>query len=213
MIQFFKTPSIVKHLSRELIWNIDTVSKEIYITFDDGPIPDLTNYILDTLDEFAASATFFCVGDNIDKFPDIFTELLKRGHEVGNHTYNHLRGWSTGKDDYLLNIEQCQSVISDLHPPTGKPLFRPPHGQITKAQINALKDNYHIIMWDVLTYDFAPGLPKEKDLKKIIDHTRPGSIVVFHDNYKAENKLRYLLPNYLKHFSDQGYQFKKLNLQ
>lgn len=208
-MHFYRTPYILTLLSNYLLWKVPTTSKEIYLTFDDGPIPQLTEYVLDLLKEFGAEATFFCVGDNIKKHPEIFCEVLKQGHAVGNHTFHHLKAWSTNNKSFLENVEKCDSMINDTgNEPSS--LFRPPHGQISPKLINDLKNGHKIIMWDVLTYDFNKQHPPEFSLKKAIQKTRPGSIVVFHDNYKAEKKLKYMLPRYLEHFSDLGYEFKKL---
>ena len=212
MIHFYKTPYILKRIAKNLIWTIPTQEKEIFLTFDDGPIPGLTNYILNILDDFDSKATFFCVGDNIKKHNEICKSVVKRGHAIGNHTFNHLKGWSTKNQDYLMNIEKCQAYISQYQQPLQKPLFRPPHGQITLSQIKALTDKYNIIMWDVLAYDFEGSHSSEISLQKTINKTKPGSIVVFHDNYKAEEKLKCMLPKFLQHFKERGFNIKKLEL-
>lgn len=195
-----------------MIWDVQVTKKVIYLTFDDGPIPRLTNYILDVLKDFDAKGTFFCVGENISKHPQLCEKIVKQNHLLGNHTFNHLKGWSTNNNEYLLNIEKCQKKISEFQEASNKPLFRPPHGQITKNQIKKLKDNYDIVMWDILSYDFKTSHSAEKSLHKIMQKTTAGSIVIFHDNYKAEEKLKYMLPRYLKYFSDQGFICKKLEL-
>ena len=195
-----------------MIWEISTTQKDIYLTFDDGPVPELTEYVLEELKKYDAKATFFCVGENISKYPGICKKILKQGHIIGNHTFNHLKGWSTKNHEYFMNIDQCQNEIQKYQKPYGKPLFRPPYGQISRKQIKSIKDRYHIIMWDVLTYDYEKILASPRRLGKIIDKTGPGSIVVFHDNYKGEKNLKFLLPKYLAHFKKQGYQFKKLEL-
>jgi peptidoglycan/xylan/chitin deacetylase (PgdA/CDA1 family) len=211
LLHFYRTPPFFKFFSKHLEWKIKTDKKEIFLTFDDGPIPGLTPYIVDQLEEFGAEATFFCVGDNVTKFPEIFKLVVEGGHAVGNHTFNHLKAWSTSMTAYLENVQKCQGVLIENGLASGRPLFRPPHGQITPRSINALKQTYRIIMWDVLSYDFSKTHSAEKSLDKIIKMTRPGSIVVFHDNYKAEEKLKYVLPKYLRHFSELGYRFKKLS--
>jgi peptidoglycan/xylan/chitin deacetylase (PgdA/CDA1 family) len=212
LIHFYKIPYFLKRITKNLIWNIPTEEKEIFLTFDDGPIPVLTNYILDILDDSDSKATFFCVGDNIKKHNEICESVVKRGHAIENHTFNHLKGWSTKNQDYLMNIEKCQSYVSKHQQPLHKPLFRPPHGQITLSQIKSLGDKYNIIMWDVLAYDFEGSHSAEVSLQKIINKTKPGSIVVFHDNYKAEEKLKYMLPKFLQYFREKGFIFKKLEL-
>ena len=210
MIHFYRTPQIIRLLSKHLHWKIATNEKEIYLTFDDGPIPYLTPYVIDQLNEFDAKATFFCVGDNIRKHPEVFRKILEGGHAIGNHTYNHLKAWSTDLNEYLENVSKCRQIIEKGDQSHGQLSFRPPHGQITRKTISALKNEYKIIMWDVLAYDFDKRHSAEKSLRKVIKSTRPGSIVVFHDNYKAEDKLKYMLPRYLQHFSELGFKFKKL---
>ena len=211
MLHFYKTPGILKKISKDLIWDIQADNgKEIYVTFDDGPIPQLTEYLLDVLSDFNAKATFFCVGENIVKQPELFDRIIRDGHAVGNHTYNHLKGWSTKNKRYFANIEKCQSTINNHLPKTRQPLFRPPHGQITRSQIKALRTNYKIIMWDILAYDFDNSHAPEVSLKKLVDKTAPGSIVVFHDNYKAESKIKYMLPKFLDHFALLEFKFKKI---
>lgn len=207
---FYKTPNLLKLISKDLVWNISTNNKEIYLTFDDGPIPKLTEYVLDTLNEFEAKASFFCVGENIYKYPDICQKIVEKGHILGNHTYNHLKGWSSKNEHYFENVEKCNNYISNYQEAVQKSLFRPPHGQITINQINHLKDKYKIIMWDILAYDFNTNHSPQKSLTKIIQQTQPGSIVVFHDNYKAEEKMKYMLPGYIKHFKERGFTFKKI---
>lgn len=211
MIHFYKTPGLLKKISTDLIWNVPTADKVIYLTFDDGPIPDLTEYVLRILDEFEAKATFFCVGDNIRKYPEICKKVIEKGHILGNHTLNHLKGWSTKNDSYFKNIETCQEYISNYQKSDHKPLFRPPHGQITRNQIKNLRSNYQIIMWDILAYDFENTHSPSQSLDRVIKLTKSGSIVVFHDNYKAETKLKYMLPGFLKHFKENGFTFKVLN--
>lgn len=210
MLHFYKTPNLLKKISDDLIWNVPTNKKEIFITFDDGPIPKLTEYILNILDEFEAKATFFCVGDNIYKHPDICSKVIDKGHVIGNHTFNHLKGWSTNNDHYFENIMKCQEYISNYQESVQKPLFRPPHGQITRNQIKFLRNDYKIIMWDILAYDFDNSHTPSKSLERIIKLTRPGSIIVFHDNYKAKNKLMYMFPRFLNHFREKGFEFKVL---
>ncbi len=211
MPHFYKTPKVFKKFSNNLIWSIPTNSKEIFLTFDDGPIPNLTDHILDVLDEYDAKATFFCVGENILKYSSICKRIVEKGHIVGNHTNNHLKGWSTKTLTYSQNVEKCQKVILAHQNLNEMPLFRPPYGKITFSQIKSLQDKYKIIMWDILAYDFLEDHTPEISLSKIKEKTRSGSIVVFHDNYNAEYKLKYMLPRFLKHFKDKGFTFKKFN--
>ena len=194
--------------------------KEIYLTFDDGPIPGPTEFVLDQLDKASAKATFFCIGDNVSKHPAIFQNIVRRGHAIGNHTFNHLKGWNCNVSDYLANIRRCQDEFLK-HPPHPLPLFpergvggegllfRPPYGRIKNSQITALK-RYTIVMWDVLTHDYSRTLLPDQCLRGSIHATRPGSIVVFHDSLKAEKNMRHILPRFLEHFSGLGYVFKAL---
>ena len=211
MLHFYRTPAFLKKISENLIWNINTINKEIYLTFDDGPIPSLTEYILEVLSQYDAKATFFCVGENIVKYPNIFQAIVQRGHAIGNHTFNHLKGWSNSTSAYLQNVDECQALINNKIDQRNHHLFRPPNGQLFPGQINALKNKYKIIMWDVLGYDFEESHAPKLSLEKIIQKTTKGSITVFHDNYKAEFKLKYMLYRYIEHFKSLDYQFKKLN--
>jgi len=209
-LHFYKTPGFLKRISEDLIWDIPTNEKDIFLTFDDGPVPELTEYVLKTLEAYDAKATFFCVGDNIFKHPEICRKVVEKGHRLGNHTFNHLKGWKTRKKKYVENIEKCQEFISTNQPQAYKPLFRPPHGQITLNQIKQLSNKFHIIMWDILAYDFNTSHTPQKSLEQIIKKTRPGSIIVFHDNYKAEHKLKFMLPRYLEYFKEKDFNFKKI---
>lgn len=195
----------------QLVWQIDQADKEIYLTFDDGPIPEVTSFILDQLNEFGAKASFFCVGHNIEKHPQEFNQLLNKGHTVGNHTFNHIVGWNSENEYYLENVGKCQIAI-EKH--TGKQinrLFRPPHGRIKRAQIKQLNKEYGIIMWTYLTGDFDSELKPENCLSKAKEKTSTGDIVIFHDSLKAYKTLKYVLPEFLRYFSELGFQFKPLN--
>lgn len=211
---FVKTPRIVRKLFVNYHWQEKTTKKDIFLTFDDGPISYITPWVLEKLAAFDAKATFFCVGDNISKYPDVFESILKANHSIGNHTFNHLNGWKTSCDNYLENIEKAQVEIqkkivqkntkTDL-------LFRPPYGKIKTSQVNELvKKGYKIIMWDVLSGDFDAGLSKEACLDNVIKHAQSGSIVVFHDSEKSFKNLEYTLPRVLEHFTKKGYTFKCL---
>jgi peptidoglycan-N-acetylglucosamine deacetylase len=208
----FRTPFFLPWLAPDLVWRMPTQEKQIFLTFDDGPIPGPTEFVLETLEKHKAKATFFCIGDNVRKYPTIFTQLSKAGHTIGNHTFNHIKGWNHSTNDYLDNIELCKSQFrSTLQTVSAsQSLFRPPYGRITKAQIKALKDQYKIIMWDVLTQDYQRSMSQERCLAGSIQATRSGSIVVFHDSLRAEKNLTYALPRYLEHFSNQGFVFTSL---
>lgn len=197
-------PFWLKWLYPSLTWNKDRSEKSIYLTFDDGPIPVVTPFVLNTLKKFNATATFFCIGENVQKHPEIYQQLLKEGHAVGNHTFNHLKGWKTDDKVYLDNIQKCAGLVQSS-------LFRPPYGKGTRSQYAALRPGYSIIMWDVLSGDFDTGLTPERCLKNVIKNTRTGSIVVFHDSLKAYERLEYALPLALEHWQKEGYAFKGLN--
>jgi peptidoglycan-N-acetylglucosamine deacetylase len=220
----FRTPFILPLFFSNLIWRINTNAKELFLTFDDGPIPGPTEFVLDTLNTYNAKATFFCIGDNISKHPDLFNRIVQNGHGIGNHTFNHLRGWGTSTEKYVDNVMQCEQEIEfhkratiNEQPSTtdqktqNKKLFRPPYGRIRGKQINQLKDSYSIIMWDVLTSDYSRSLTPQKCLAGSVKATRPGSIIVFHDSLKAEKNMSYALPKYLDHFSNLGFSFKAIH--
>jgi len=198
-----KSPLLLKWYYPSLTWNKTRNEKVIYLTFDDGPIPDVTTFVLKTLKDFNAKATFFCIGDNIRKHPEVFEQIKKDGHQVGNHTYNHLKGWKTVDEVYLENFKKCQKITNTY-------LFRPPYGRIKKSQIRDIKSinpEIQIIMWDVLSGDFDINLSREKCYENVIKNTRNGSVIVFHDSLKAFDRLEYALPLVLKYFSNKGYQF------
>lgn len=206
----FKTPFILPLIYPNLTWKINTQDKVIYLTFDDGPIPEITEFVLQALDEYNAKATFFCIGENIEKHPEIFRKIIESGHSVGNHTYNHLNGWKTADDLYIRNMQQCQEVLQQ-HGVATK-LARPPYGRIKKSQIKALTTNHELIMWSVLSKDYNPKVLKETALRQSIKHTQNGSIVVFHDSIKAYATLQFVLPRFLKHFSSLGFRFGSLRM-
>lgn len=206
------------YYSNHLIWNKDSTEKFVYLTFDDGPIPNVTSFVLNTLKSFDVKATFFCIGDNISKHPEVFEQIKAGGHAIANHTYNHLKGWKTDDETYLNNFWHCQEL-------TGTNLFRPPYGRIKKSQISKLVNSWQltigkelktenselqIVMWDVLSGDFDLKLSPEKCYQNVIKHTRNGSIIVFHDSLKAWDRLEYALPKSIEYLLLQGYQFKTL---
>lgn len=203
-----KTPWLLKKLYPKLIWNAGAGSRCIYLTFDDGPIPIVTPFVLNILKQYNAKATFFCIGDNICKHPELFAQVKDAGHAIGNHTYNHLRGWDTDSRIYLENFLKCDELMQSK-------LFRPPYGRIKREQIRLLQDTrpeLKIIMWDVLSGDFDTELSPEDCLKNVLKHTEAGSIVVFHDSAKAFQRLEYVLPLALEYWSKAGYSFNSLQL-
>ncbi len=201
-----KTPFLLRWLYPDLVWKKPSANT-IYITFDDGPIPEVTPFVLNALADYDAKATFFCIGDNVRKYPEIYQEVIKAGHSIGNHTFNHLNGWNTDDEKYLENIGECAEYVkSDL--------FRPPYGKIKKSQIRKLKTRHpdiKVIMWDVLSGDFDQNLSPENCLENVLRTTAPGSIIVFHDSLKAFDRLKYVLPKALDYWSDKGFVFKNLN--
>ena len=213
-----KTPLVAKKMFPNFVWDIATNKKELYLTFDDGPTPEITNWVLNTLNAFNAKATFFCIGKNIESFPEIFQDILNNGHAIGNHTQNHLKGWKTKLEDYIKNTTEAQAVINkykneiySINFPSN--LFRPPYGKITPSQSKSLLAlNYKIIMWDVISFDWDKNISKEKCLNNVTTKATNGSIVVFHDSVKAFKNMQYALPKVLEYFSNLGYSFKPIIL-
>jgi peptidoglycan/xylan/chitin deacetylase (PgdA/CDA1 family) len=198
-----RTPYIIKKIYYSLIWDLNNGEKDLYLTFDDGPTPVITLKVLDILDTYSAKATFFCIGRNVERYPEIYEEILKRGHAVGNHTYSHLKGWITGSKEYFNDIKLAGSFIKSN-------LFRPPYGKIKRTQLKHLRHYYNIIMWDVMSFDFRQSVSKKKCLSLVLNNVRPGSIIVFHDSIKAEENMFYALPKTLKYFNKQNYSFKSI---
>ncbi|MEM7548528.1 MAG: polysaccharide deacetylase family protein [Bacteroidota bacterium] len=204
-----KTPGFLQKLYPSLTWRQPGSGKIIYLTFDDGPIPEVTEFVLETLNQYEAKATFFCVGHNVEKHPEIFMQLIEEGNKAGNHTFNHLNGWETDQKTYFRNILKCDEAI-EKNTKAKVDLFRPPYGRIPRKLIDRLTNRYNVIMWDNLTADFDKGLSKEKCLEEAVKNTSNGSIIVFHDSLKAFRNLKYVLPRYLDHFRASGYAFKAL---
>ena len=206
-----KTPKFVQRLFPKRIWTLPNTKKEVFLTFDDGPIPEVTPWVLDILKEHQAKATFFCIGDNISKHPEVFNKIISEGHSFGNHTYNHLNGWMTGVDDYVSNCSKFEEILHSVQndkstitnqQSTINNLFRPPFGKITSKQSSILQEKgYKIIMWDILSADFDQTISKERCLENVLKNIQVGSIVVFHDSLKAEEKLRYVLPKVLDYIT------------
>ena len=213
-LAWIKTPKIAKKIFSNYHWDIPNNDNSVYITFDDGPIPEVTPWVLSELEKYNAKATFFCIGENIQKHPNVFRQVLQQGHTVGNHTFNHLNGWNTSVRAYLENIQQCQQIIAE-HSQLDKnntQLFRPPYGKIRPRQSRVLrKKGYQIIMWDVLSADYDVNLTKEKCLQNVIKNVQSGSIIVFHDSVKAFPRLKYVLPRVLEHLKENGFNFKTLS--
>jgi peptidoglycan/xylan/chitin deacetylase (PgdA/CDA1 family) len=208
MFYLVKTPWVLqKVMYPEYVWSMPGKEKKLYLTFDDGPHPEVTPFVLEQLRTFNAKACFFCIGKNVAKYPNIYKQILNEGHAVGNHTYDHLNGWSVNDRIYLKNVVQAEKQIDSL-------LFRPPYGRITTFQAKQLMEklNYTIIMWSVLSGDFDINLSPEKCWQNVLKGAAPGSIIVFHDSEKAKKRLVYTLPKLLEHFTESGYSFEKLVL-
>ncbi len=204
-----KTPYILERLFPHYTWKRSSSNNSIYLTFDDGPTDELNPFIISTLKEYEVKANFFCVGENLRKNRGEAMKLIDQGHRLGNHTQKHLNGWKTGMKTYLDSIDLCQENLEQLG--VTVKLFRPPYGRITKKQGQAvLKQGYEIIMWDVLSGDFDQNLSKEKCLKNSMKYIGPGSIIVFHDNVKAESNLKYVLPRFLEQMLSEGNNFELL---
>ena len=200
-----KTPKFIQSLFPNFHWKVPTSEKIIYLTFDDGPIPEVTPWVLEQLAQVDAKATFFCVGDNVRKHPEVFQQVLEAGHKVGNHTYNHLNGWTTENIPYFHNVRHCAQLVKSE-------FFRPPYGRLMPRQSQFLQRHYQIIMWDVLSGDFDQKITQEQCLQNVLQKTQAGSIVVFHDSLKAFDNLSYVLPRALEHFSELGYRFEALSV-
>lgn len=200
MVYPIKIPALVRALYPGLTWHKDRNKKELYLTFDDGPSPEITEEVLTVLEKFQVKACFFLIGDKIRKFPEVYTLLKNSPHQIGNHTYNHLNGWKTKTSIYLENIAQCDHLIHSK-------LFRPPYGKIKRSQINKIRDK-EIIMWDVLSGDFDTKLSGKDCLNNLISKTENGSIIVMHDSEKAKERLLYALPRFLEWAIGEGYSFK-----
>jgi peptidoglycan/xylan/chitin deacetylase (PgdA/CDA1 family) len=215
-----KTNRFIKKIFSNYIWEIPNAGNKIYLTFDDGPTPEITCWVLTELEKYNAKATFFCIGNNIEKHPEIFQKLITQGHSIGNHTFNHLNGWKTSTEEYLKNSNQWSvfsgqySVISGqnckLNAEQCK-LFRPPYGRIKSSQAKKLREQgYKIIMWDVLSADFDTSISAEQCVENVLKNTKSGSIIVFHDSIKAFPRLEYTLPKILEILAKKGFVFEKL---
>ncbi len=201
-----RTPQFVQKLFPNFVWKMPANEKVIYLTFDDGPIPEVTPWVMETLNQFNAKGTFFCVGENVKQFPELLLRLREEGHSIGNHTFNHLNGWQTENITYLRNVRKgAHAVRSEL--------FRPPYGRVKPSQAKFLNRHYRVVMWDVLSGDFDPNISQEQCLDNVLKNATEGSIIVFHDSLKANDKLHYVLPRVLEYFSEKGFVFNALHEQ
>ena len=200
-LYWIKTHSIIKKIFKNFVWDIPNNENKIFLTFDDGPTPEITNWVVDELKKHNAKATFFCIGNNIQKHPDIYQNLIKDGHSVGNHTFDHLNGWENNNRKYIENVLLAENFIN-----TKPKLFRPPYGKIKPSQATKLRKlGYKIIMWDVLSADFDNEITPEKCLQNVLSNVKSGSIIVFHDSQKASKNLKYVLPKTLEFLSKNNF--------
>ena len=193
-----------------LVWDIPATEKVLYLTFDDGPHLTATPFVLNQLQQYNAKATFFCIGNNVVKHPEIYGKLLAEGHATGNHTHNHVNGWKTTNSQYIENVQAAAEHVNSK-------LFRPPYGRISKLQAKMLQQNpgfnFSVVMWNVLSGDFDTALSPEGCLKNVLENAKPGSIIVFHDSEKAYERMSYALPRLLEYYSNQGYTFRPITLK
>ncbi|MFM2285842.1 MAG: hypothetical protein RLZZ543_1339 [Bacteroidota bacterium] len=178
--------------------------KTVYITFDDGPVNEVTPLVLDMLKHYHVKASFFCIGKNVAANPHVYQRIIAEGHAIGNHSYSHLKGWNTSRSDYLQDVQRCADLVESR-------LFRPPYGKMTPAQFLRLRKDYSIIMWDVLSMDYDLRLTPEQCLENVLNHVRPGSIITFHDSVKAWPRLQPILPVIIEKMLAEGYRFATLN--
>ncbi len=211
MSLWVKTNRLIKTIFPKYIWEIPNSEKKVFLTFDDGPIPEVTEWTLEQLKKHNAKATFFCIGNNIEKHPEVFQKVIAENHAIGNHTFNHLKGWKTSLEDYIENSKLCQSQFT-IHNLPFINLFRPPYGKIKPSQAKALRKlGYKIIMWDIISMDFDQTITPEKCLDNVLKNIESGSIIVFHDSVKARKNLEYVLPKTLKYLNEKGFVCEKLN--
>jgi len=199
----YTIPQILAFLTPSITWNVKTIDKEVFVTFDDGPHPEITPWVLNELEKHHAKATFFCVGENVNKFPETYEMLLNKGHSAGNHTYNHLNGWKTDNEKYFDNVSLCEAKIKSN-------LFRPPFGRIKLSQYLRLRKKFKIIMWSILSRDFENDLDTEQAIEVMKKNISKGSVIVFHDSLKAEKNLKIMLPQILQFINEQGFKMKCL---
>lgn len=199
----YQFPRVLRPLMGKLTWRKNSSEKVVYLTFDDGPVPEVTPLVLDILDGYKIKATFFCVGDNVQKYPEVYKDVLRRGHKTGNHSYNHLKGVSVSAQEYVQNVKKASQFIDSQ-------LFRPPYGRITYKQRKLLRPLYEIVMWDLITYDYNRNLSAEAIFRNVKRHVRNGSIIVFHDSIKAKENVLTVLPQAIEYLRDEGYSFGML---
>ena len=202
---YFSAPNFIRKLFPALIWSFPDEEKNIYLTFDDGPNPEVTPWVLDKLAEFNVKATFFCLGKNVEQYPDVYQMILDAGHAVGNHSYSHIRGWGVNAGDYVQDFDLAANLIDSN-------LIRPPYGRITPTQARLLNERYKLIMWDILSRDYSRTVSRRGCVRNVVKHLRPGAIIVFHDSLKALRNLRYALPRVLEALRLENYICKPIEL-
>jgi len=222
-----KISTLGKFLYPSLLWHLPKTGNTLYLTFDDGPIPEVTPWVLALLKEYNAKATFFCIGKNISNHPEIFEQILTEGHNVGNHSFNHLNGWKTPISTYIENVEKAEKIIFEKSESRDRnqdnrtkskekskknlKFFRPPYGKITPKQIKTLQgQGFKVVMWEVISGDFDVNISPENCLNNVLKNSKPGSIVVFHDSIKASEKLKEVLPKVLEYYHQKGFEFKSI---
>ena len=208
MFYLAKTPNWLKKLFPGRIWEMPLTKKAIYLSFDDGPHPQITPFVLDELGKYDAKATFFCIGKNVKENREVYNRIIKEGHAVGNHTYSHPDGWKTNNVKYLQNILDARKFIDSR-------LFRPPYGRITRRQqkkLSMLKEPFNVVMWTVLSGDFDINISGRQCYNNVVNNTKSGSVIVFHDSEKAFERMQFTLPRILQYFSEKGYQFEKIEI-
>lgn len=211
-LYWVKTRWFIKKFLSGFVWDIPNNEKTVYLTFDDGPTPEITEWIIALLRQHNIKATFFCIGNNIEKHPDIFQKVIDDGHTIGNHTYNHLNGWNTQNTLYLENMEACERSIIKRNDTGGAKLFRPPYGKIKSHQAKEIREKgYKIIMWDVLSADFDTTITPQQCLQNVTANTTEGSIIIFHDSIKAFPNLEYTLPKAIEYLKENGFNFGTIN--
>ena len=194
-----------------MAFRVETKEKKLFLTFDDGPVPEATPEVLQILSMSNAKATFFCIGQNVERYPEIFRHIIKEGHAVGNHTFHHLNGWKASREKYLDDTDQCKRVMNqEMISTNPKPFFRPPYGKLTPFQFVALKRKFRIVMWDVLARDWEQHRNPQSCFARIKNNAVPGSIVVFHDSVKAKSRMVPALQMTLNYFTEMGYSFETL---
>jgi len=205
-LYLIKSPNIFNFITgKSVIWRFPPCKKRIFLTFDDGPIPEVTPWVIEILKKYDAKATFFCVGENVKKFPEVYKLIIENNHSVGNHTFNHLKGWKTNNIDYIGNIKKSSEIIKSN-------LFRPPYGKISYSQLNLIKNDFYTVLWTVLSGDFDTEIDGKQCFENVVSYAKDGYIIVFHDSIKAKERLVYALPKVIEHYLKLGYTFESIDI-